>query len=402
MTDIKGKNKIERIFLFLALMALLFTLGTNWFVADSDLLKLEGKVLPEAQSFEKIALSPLIYEGKTKDQNGVEEKVGYVVIDQAMGYGGPIKMVIGINLQGKIEGTVIANHKDTPSFIYGIISKKYLEIFIGKSITEPLSINQDIDRITGATYSSGGIAKAISLGCHAVARTQFGLNVTEEAEPFRFGLKEIFVVSLVILMLIGVCFKYSKLRWVTLSVSLVIIGFQYNTPISLANVCSLLMGNFPSVKANLVWYILIIGIPIITFIIGKNVYCFWLCPFGALQEITAKIGGGKFKCPNKSIEAKATQIKYGLAYLALLGAFILKSPSFAGYEPFATLFGRQGVGLQWFMLPVVLFSSLFISRFWCRFFCPVMVMNEVILLIRRSIRKIHREKGDFKGTLVER
>ncbi|WP_353852624.1 4Fe-4S binding protein [Dehalobacter restrictus] len=402
MTDIKQKKKLKGIVFFIAIMALLFPLGTNWIVTDGDLLQLVEKALPEAQSFEKIALSPLIYEGKTKDQNGAEEKVGYVVIDQAIAYGGPIKMVTGINLKGRIVGTVIADHKDTPSFMDEVISKKYLEKFIGKSITEPLSINQDIDRISGATYSSRGIAKAVSLGCHAVARTQFELNVTEEVEPFRFGLKEVFVISLVFLMLIGVCFKHSKLRWITLLGSLVVIGFQYNTPISLANVCSLLMGNFPSVKTNLIWYILIIGIPIITLIIGKNVYCFWLCPFGALQEITAKIGGGKFKCPNKAFEAKAAQIKYGLAYFALLGAFILKSPSFAGYEPFAALFARQGVGLQWLVLPVVLFTSLFISRFWCRFFCPVMVINEVILLIRRSIRKIHRKKGDFKGTLVER
>jgi polyferredoxin len=216
--------------------------------------------------------------------------------------------------------------------------------------------------------------------------------VKDEVVPFKFGSKEIAVIALVILAVIGVASKQRKLRWIALIGSLVFIGFQYNTSISLANIAALLMGNFPPIRENLVWYILLIGIPIITFILGKNVYCFWLCPFGALQEITAKVGGGKFKCCNKAIETKAAKLRYILIYLALIGAFLTKTPSFAGYEPFATLFGRQGFGIQWLILPVVFFSSFFISRFWCRFFCPGLILNEIILRPRKYIMGI-LEKG---------
>ncbi|AFV03398.1 MULTISPECIES: 4Fe-4S binding protein [unclassified Dehalobacter] len=395
------KNTANKMIVFAAAVVFLLTLGLSWTHTDNDMIPFMNQVFPEAQSFQKIASSPVIYEGRIQGKNGEEEKIGYVVIEQAVAYGGPIKMVTGIDLKGKIVGTVIAAHKDTPSFIDKVIEQKYLEKFIGKDITDPLSINKDIDRISGATFSTRGIAKAVSQGSHAVARSEFGLNVKDEVEPSKFGSKEIAVIALVILMVIGVAFKQKKLRWLVLLGSLVIIGFQYNTPISLANITGLLMGNFPSVRENLVWYILLIGIPVITFILGKNVYCFWLCPFGALQEITAKVGGGKFKCCNKRIEAKAAKIRYILIYLALIGAFLTKTPSFAGYEPFATLFGRQGFGIQWLILPVVIFSSFFISRFWCRFFCPGLILNEIILRPRKYIMGI-LEKGIFKKAKLKK
>jgi Na+-translocating ferredoxin:NAD+ oxidoreductase RnfG subunit len=382
------KKLLSKIIVFAAAVVFLLTLGFSWTHKDNDIMPFMNKVFPEAQSFQKIASSPVIYEGIKKDQNGREGKIGYVVIEQAVAYGGPIKMVTGIDLKGKIVGTVIAAHKDTPSFIAKVIDQKYLEKFIGKDITAPLSIDKDIDCISGATFSSRGIAKAVSQGSHAVARGEFGLDVKDEVEPFKFGTKEIAVIALVILAVIGVTAKQRKLRWLTLTGSLVFIGFQYNTPISLANIAALFMGNFPSIRENLVWYILLIGIPALTFILGKNVYCFWLCPFGALQEITAKIGGGKFKCCNTAIEAKPAKIRYILIYLALIGAFLTKSPSFAGYEPFATLFGRQGFGIQWLILPVVIFSSFFISRFWCRFFCPGLILNQMILRPRKYLVRI--------------
>jgi len=310
-----------------------------------------------------------------------------------MAYGGPIKLITGINLKHEITGTVIANHKDTPAFIEMVQKNKFLEQFIGKKAESPLSLGEDIDVVTGATYSSKGITNAISQGSHAVAKTQFGIDVHEKAKPFIFGFREISILILVGLMLFGVIFNLNKLRWVTLVGGLIFIGFKYNTPISLSNVAGLLMGNFPEIGENLIWYVFLIGIPILTFFMGKNMYCFWLCPFGALQEILAKIGGGNFTCNNKRLHVKATKIRYFLIYIALLGAFLLKSPGFTSFEPFPTLFGLQGLGVQWFILPVVLFTSLFVTRFWCRYFCPIMVLNEVTLKLRGSIKKMNHPLG---------
>lgn len=393
MINQKIKDKSKSVIKIIAILALVTSLFVSWVLPEKDLLSLAKEALPQAQSFQKVANSPLTYEGIVQGEDGKTQRVGYVVIGQAMGYGGPLKMAAGIDLEGNIQKAVIVSHKDTPSFVQMVFKHKYLEQFIGRDITEPLNIEKDIDAVSGATYSSRGIAQAISQGSHAVARTQFNLDVADEEAVFKFGAKEISVLLFVILMVIGVVLKNKKLRWVTLIGSLIFIGFKFNTPFSLANVAALLMGYFPSVRENLVWYILLVGIPIITLVAGRNLYCFWLCPFGALQEILAKIGGGSIKCCNKKIERNAAKIKYALAYFALLAAILLRSPGFAGYEPYSTLFGLQGFGIEWFILPLVLFPSFLIRRFWCLFFCPGMVFNEFIIRLRSfNINKLINKK----------
>ncbi len=379
-------NNYNKFLTAAAVISLIIVLVVGYLIPADDMHQKIIKALPQAENFAKVETSPLIFKG-TVEKNRIIEKVGYVVVDEAAAYGGPIQIITGIDMKGNIVEVLISEHKDTPSFIRRVLDHKYLEQFPGKSVTDSISLNEDIDGVSGATFSSRGIAKAVSHGSHAVAESQFNFNINEKAEEFKFGFKEGIIAFLIILMIIGVKFKLKKLRWVTLLGGLIFIGFKYSTPISLGNIASVFMGFFPSIRENLVWYMLLIGIPVITFAFGKNIYCFWLCPFGAVQELTAKLGSGKYKCCNKKIESKAKKIKYILVYIALLGAFLLRSPGFAGFEPFSALFSQQGTGIQWLILPLVLFTSLFIYRFWCRYFCPVWVANEVIWKLSRYIKK---------------
>jgi polyferredoxin len=51
-------------------------------------------------------------------------------------------------------------------------------------------------------------------------------------------------------------------------------------------------------------------------------------------------------------------------------SFLASHPALGSYEPFAMMFSLNGVGIQWFLLPLALIGSFFMSTFWCRFFCP--------------------------------
>ncbi|AET69293.1 FMN-binding protein [Desulfosporosinus orientis DSM 765] len=376
---------LKRIITGFVILSLVIALISSYFLRGNDLLPKVKESLPQAQYFVKVSTSPVVYEGYSDEDH--QKKVGFVAIGEATGYGGPLTMVTGIDLQGKIVGIVIANHKDTPSFIQMLKNKGYLKQFISKPVTDSLSIENDIDRVSGATYSSRGVAMAVAQGAHSVAQRQLGLSVTQEPTPVKFGLKEMSILALILLAYVSVQFKISKLRWVTLIGGLIFLGFKFNAAISMSNIASLLMGYFPPVKQYVFWYLLLAGIPGLIFALRKNIYCYWLCPFGAAQEVAAKIGGGKFRC-RKEIDLKLRKIKYVFAYLSLMLALIFQTPGFAGYEPFATLFGLKGFGVMWFILPIVLFSSLFIDRFWCKYFCPVGVVNELILKARRFIDKL--------------
>ncbi|EHL08320.1 FMN-binding domain protein [Desulfitobacterium hafniense DP7] len=369
-------------------------IGLSWVKPGEAVMLQAEEVLPEAQSFLKIASAPLTLKGISQGPHGEEEVKGYVVIAKGSSYGGPMVIATGIDPHGVIVGTAIIEHKDTPSYIRVIKKYDFLKQFEDRKITDPLSIKQDINAISGATYSSRGIAEAISIGSHEVARNQLGLDVEDEEAAWVFGVREGSVMALVILMLVGIALKSDRIRWLTMAGSLVLIGFQYNTPISLSNLASLLMGYLPSIQQNLVWYIFLMVIPILTFLIGKNLYCFWLCPFGALQELLAKVFVGKeVICCSRGVEEKAALVRYALVYIALLGAVIYQSPGVAGYEPFATLFGMQGNITEWLVLVVVLFSSLLMRRFWCRFFCPGMIVNRIILRLRHHLIDFKRKLG---------
>jgi len=51
--------------------------------------------------------------------------------------------------------------------------------------------------------------------------------------------------------------------------------------------------------------------------------------------------------------------------------FLSRTPAITSYEPFAMMFSLEGVGIQWYILPLALIGSTVMNNFWCRLFCPV-------------------------------
>ncbi len=119
---------------------------------------------------------------------------------------------------------------------------------------------------------------------------------------------------------------------------------------------------------------------------GKNLYCYWLCPFGAIQEFATKIGGINIKLSRRTLTV-AKYIGPCLTWLALMIIFLTSNTTLASYEPFAAIFGLRGTPVQWFIMPTVILGSFFITRFWCRFFCPVGVVLKITGRIRAQAKR---------------
>lgn len=361
-----------------------------------DVQQFLPSMLSEAQEFKVMDSRPPVFAGYN-NIDGQDILQGYVVFEQGNGYGGPVSVLTATDPTGRIvKVQVVGYAAETPSYIHFVLSGDFLKQFIGKSVDEPLKIGQDIDAVTGATYSSRGIANAVRKAGHGLGRSQLSMNITEPLEPVKIGIKEIILGLLIAAIIIGSRLKVPKLRWLVMIGSIFIAGFWFNCAISLANITGALMGFFPVVNQNLYWYIWVIGVPIIIFLSGKNLYCFWLCPFGGVQEILAKIGGGKLKC---NLGVILQKIKYFIVWTALIIIFCLKSPAAGSYEPFGVLFGFRGNGGQWIMLSVILIASLFIKRFWCFYFCPVGVINEMLIKLRRFVNSLFRKKQK-QGTSI--
>ena len=111
---------------------------------------------------------------------------------------------------------------------------------------------------------------------------------------------------------------------------------------------------------------------------GRGVFCGWLCPFGALQELLAKLARALRIPAAPRAPRLAARLKYAkYAVLAGLVALSFHSMAVAGaaaeIEPFKTAitlgFSREWPYVAW--AAALLAAGLFVERFFCRFLCPL-------------------------------
>ena len=101
-----------------------------------------------------------------------QQRIGYAIqFATEAGYGGEIRMMLGVDAEGRTTGlAILSGHKETP----GLGAKITEEDFLSRFRSQPLSstnwqIRKDggiIDEITAATVSSRAVADAIQ---HAAA-----------------------------------------------------------------------------------------------------------------------------------------------------------------------------------------------------------------------------------------
>jgi NosR/NirI family nitrite reductase transcriptional regulator len=111
---------------------------------------------------------------------------------------------------------------------------------------------------------------------------------------------------------------------------------------------------------------------------GRGVYCGWLCPFGALQELTntlaQRLGVKQIAVP-QALHERLWVIKYTLfvSILALSFYSMHDALLLAEAEPFKTAISLRFLRTWPFLLFVaaILGAGLFIERFYCRYLCPL-------------------------------
>ena len=168
---------------------------------------------------------------------------------------------------------------------------------------------------------------------------------------------------------------------------MVSIGFIYAIPISLSQIASFIIGYWPEIYINLYWYLLIGGIIFVVSIDGKNPYCHWFCPFGAYQEFIGVIGSARSYRPRR-FHIPMKWIQRCMAMLAIFVGLIYRQPTFATYEPFATLFNFEGNIATWILLVIITLGSLIIKRPWCNYLCPITPVVDFIGEGRRFFKEV--------------
>jgi NosR/NirI family transcriptional regulator, nitrous oxide reductase regulator len=125
------------------------------------------------------------------------------------------------------------------------------------------------------------------------------------------------------------------------------------------------------------WWFIILSV----FFWGRGMFCGWLCPYGALSEITHRVGRaiglGRWqrKLPQR-LHDRLKWVKYGV-FAGLLGVSFYSMPlaeKLAEIEPFKTTFLVGVLNRSWPFITfwgLLLAAALFIERPFCKYLCPL-------------------------------
>ena len=85
------------------------------------------------------------------------------------GFDGPIKMLVGLNTEGKITGVIVTDHRE-PYGYFSVDLPEFPKQFEGKSVRDPFKVGQDVDAISRATISVTSASRAIRNSSRKIAR----------------------------------------------------------------------------------------------------------------------------------------------------------------------------------------------------------------------------------------
>jgi transcriptional regulator of nitric oxide reductase len=134
---------------------------------------------------------------------------------------------------------------------------------------------------------------------------------------------------------------------------------------------------------------------------GRGVFCGWLCPFGALQELSNK-AARRLRVPQYRVPFAVHERLWPLKYIVFLGLFALSlgpmalAIRFAEVEPFKTAivlkFDRAWPFVVYAL--ALLAVGLFVERAFCRYLCPLGAAFAIPAKIRQfEWLKRHRQCG---------
>ncbi len=165
--------------------------------------------------------------------------------------------------------------------------------------------------------------------------------------------------------------------------TLFFLGWYANAQLSIVN----LMALTASFQAGFSWqaflldpltFILWFSVAAALIFWGRGAYCGWLCPFGALQELTNRIAK-LFRVPQWTVPWALHERLWAIKYIIFLGLFgvtlasIDQAERLAEVEPFKTAivlkFDRAWPFVAYAL--VLLGIGLFVERFYCRYLCPL-------------------------------
>jgi NosR/NirI family nitrous oxide reductase transcriptional regulator len=347
--------------------------------------------------------------------------------------GKPITTLVAVNADASLQGAFILHHEE-PILVIGITDTdldRFLGQFRGMNAREKVRIGAHnrvgyigIDGITGATITAMVLNASIMKTAKTVADTYGlplpavqeisppippankvslsvpGITAPADSRDERIWIEiwqdqavELIVLMLALTLLMGILFfqdwlvvhktLFHRVRIGYLLFTVFFLGFYCKAQLSVINLLAfmrILFGGFTwdTLLLDPIIFTLWGFVAVSILLWGRGVFCGWLCPFGALQELIHKVAE-RLPLANSEFPPMVHERLWAIKYFILIAlvGLSLESMDYAArlaeVEPFKTTFVMRFdremwfVGYAWLLLLVAVFNS----KFYCKYLCPL-------------------------------
>ncbi|MBL7186089.1 MAG: 4Fe-4S binding protein [Phycisphaerae bacterium] len=311
------------------------------------------------------------------------------------GFGGKINLAIYVDTAFNLVDFNVVRSNETPSYLK--LLDDWQEGLKARSLLKRQPISE-IDTVSGATVTSQAILLALGDSASKFARDILDFSAGANFQNARPAGKYLpdaraaYLVGAAVLALIVIYFGGFWTRLIVLATTCIAGGFVLNAQYSTEQIATVLSMNTPAAGLSGA-FLLAVGIPVLVAVFG-NIYCGYICPFGAAQELLSYVIPLRFKRP-LSIEKmqKARFLKYAILMVLMAAFFVSRDRTTLSADTLTDVFSIQLPisDIQWqslssLILATIMVGSVLYTRFWCRYLCPagafLSLFNKVAILRR--------------------
>ena len=143
------------------------------------------QLFPTATAFSPKEGEPPHFTAYAGGARGSQTIVGYAfwtteVVPLERGYGGPIAMLVGIDLRGFLTGLIVAEHHE-PYGDFSIEPPQFAAQFKNKDVRDAFKLGVDVDAVSRASITMSSAVRAVRNASRRVARQL--LTPSEAGKP---------------------------------------------------------------------------------------------------------------------------------------------------------------------------------------------------------------------------
>lgn len=143
-------------------------------------------IFPDVHSFKELELEELpdgVEEPLYEVYDAAGNKLGIYFTGSSNGYGGPVRMAVGVNTEtGTLVAVKVLEQSETPGLGDKITEESFLKQLNDKPLSDAFRIGSDVQGITAATVSSRAVFNGVSTMAREVLDLM-GVEVKVEAAP---------------------------------------------------------------------------------------------------------------------------------------------------------------------------------------------------------------------------